>query len=40
MGCPEEIAFNAGWIDASALQERLKMLGDNAYSQYLRELLN
>jgi glucose-1-phosphate thymidylyltransferase len=40
MGCPEEIAFNAGWINTVTLQERLKKLGDNAYSQYLRELLN
>lgn len=40
MGCPEEIAFNASWIDANALKERLKKLGNNAYSQYLQELLN
>ena len=40
MGCPEEIAFNAGWINTVTLQEHLKKLGDNAYSQYLRELLN
>lgn len=38
IGSPDEIAFQAGWIDASALQERAKMFGKTAYGKYLAGL--
>ncbi len=37
--CPEEIAFRAGWIDASKLQSLAEPLKKNAYGQYLLGLL-
>lgn len=38
-GCPEEIAFEQGWIDAGQLQARAEMFAKNAYGQYLLGLL-
>ena len=38
-GCPEEIAFNAGWIDAARLRERAKLFGKTDYGRYLESLL-
>ncbi len=38
-GSPEEIAFEAGWIDADALHKRAEMFGKNNYGEYLRGLL-
>lgn len=35
----EEIAFNQGWINASQLLERAKLLAKNEYGVYLRGLL-
>ena len=40
MGCPEEIAFARGWIDAAALAERARFLGKSAYGAYLRRLID
>ncbi len=40
MGCPEEIAFAQGWIDAAALAERARFLGKSAYGAYLRRLID
>jgi glucose-1-phosphate thymidylyltransferase len=38
-GCPDEIAFNQGWIDANALRERAKKFSKNQYGRYLSRLL-
>ena len=38
-GCPEEIAFNAGWIDADTLREQAARFAKNAYGDYLSGLL-
>jgi glucose-1-phosphate thymidylyltransferase len=39
VACPEEIAFNANWIDAAALQKLAAPLAKNGYGQYLLNLL-
>ena len=39
MCCPEEIAWNAGWIDDEQLQRLAAPLGKNGYGQYLASLL-
>ena len=38
-GCPEEIAFEQGWIDAAQLAVRAKMFAKNDYGAYLAGLL-
>ncbi|SLN74247.1 Glucose-1-phosphate thymidylyltransferase 1 [Falsiruegeria litorea R37] len=38
-GCPEEIAFEQGWIDADQLRARAEMFAKNAYGRYLSGLL-
>ena len=38
VGCPEEIAFRMGFIDAAALAARAGALGKTAYGAYLRDL--
>lgn len=38
-GCPEEIAFMQGWIDADTLRERAQKLSKNDYGKYLLRLL-
>jgi glucose-1-phosphate thymidylyltransferase len=38
-GCPEEIAYEAGWIDADQLRARAEMFSKNAYGAYLEGLL-
>lgn len=37
-GCPEEIAFNQGWIDADALKEFQEFYGKSSYGAYLNRL--
>ena len=37
--CPEEIAWQQGWIDAAQLEALAKPLAKNGYGQYLRSLL-
>ena len=37
--CPEEIAFNAGWITAAKLNELALPLKNNGYGQYLLDLI-
>ena len=37
--CPEEIAFNAGWIDSSAMLHRAVTLGKTEYAKYLRRVV-
>lgn len=34
--CPEEIAFDKGWIDADRMEERAKLMGKTDYARYLR----
>jgi len=40
VGCPDEIAYRAGWIDGSALAARAAIFGKNDYGQYLLSVLN
>jgi glucose-1-phosphate thymidylyltransferase len=37
-GCPEEIAFNNGWIDAEKLSELAQVYRKNEYGRYLLEI--
>ncbi len=39
VSCPEEIAFNAGWIDAAQLEALAAPLRKNGYGEYLLGLL-
>lgn len=38
-GCPEEIAYAQGWIDAAAVAARAALFAQNAYGRYLSRLL-
>lgn len=38
IGSPDEIAFQAGWIDAAALRDRAKLFGKTGYGAYLARL--
>lgn len=38
VGCPEEIAYAAGWIDRDQLLARAEMFKKNEYGTYLRQL--
>ncbi len=38
-GCPEEIAYAQGWIDAAALAARAELFAKNSYGTYLAGLL-
>ncbi|MBV9637380.1 MAG: glucose-1-phosphate thymidylyltransferase RfbA [Methylobacteriaceae bacterium] len=38
ISCPEEIAFNLGWIDAAQLLALGEALGKSSYGQYLRRI--
>ncbi len=38
-GCPEEIAFEQGWINAEQLAARAKLFAKNDYGSYLQRLL-
>jgi len=39
VGCPEEIAYGKGWIDAAALEQRVELFKKTDYGAYLRRLL-
>ena len=39
-GCPEEIAFDMGWIDRAALAAMAEKFAKNDYGKYLRRLLD
>jgi glucose-1-phosphate thymidylyltransferase len=39
VACPEEIAFNHGWINAEQLRQQAEPLAKNGYGQYLLNLL-
>jgi glucose-1-phosphate thymidylyltransferase len=38
VGCPEEIAYQKGWIDRAALLERAALFHKNDYGTYLSDL--
>jgi glucose-1-phosphate thymidylyltransferase len=40
VGCPEEIAYAAGWINADQLRARAAQFGKNGYGAYLMRLLD
>jgi glucose-1-phosphate thymidylyltransferase len=40
IACPEEVAYNLGWIDEEALQTLAQGMQKSAYGQYLLELLD
>lgn len=39
IACPEEIAYRQRWIDAAALERLAEPMRNNAYGQYLKNLL-
>jgi glucose-1-phosphate thymidylyltransferase len=39
IACPEEIAFESGWIDSAGLEANIAALGKTSYATYLRALL-
>lgn len=39
VGCPEEVAFGKGWIDAAALERRIDLFKKTDYGRYLERLL-
>lgn len=39
IGCPEEVAFNKGWISADELKASIEKLGNSSYGHYLDSLL-
>ena len=38
VGCPDEIAYRAGWIERDALVKRAELFRKNAYGQYLHAI--
>lgn len=38
IACPEEIAFEQGWLDAEAVLRRASALGKTGYADYLRKI--
>jgi glucose-1-phosphate thymidylyltransferase len=40
IACPEEIAFNAGWVSADELLKQVEPMRKNSYGQYVITLLN
>lgn len=39
-GCPEEIAYESGWISAEDVRARVAQLAENDYGAYLRSLID
>lgn len=39
VACPEEIAFQMGWIDAAKVEALAAAIGNNPYARYLRDML-
>ncbi|MDD9708882.1 glucose-1-phosphate thymidylyltransferase, partial [Seohaeicola sp. SP36] len=39
-GCPEEIAFEQGWIDRAAMAAMAEKFAKNDYGKYLKRLLD
>jgi glucose-1-phosphate thymidylyltransferase len=40
IGCPEEVAYRMGFIDATALERLIAPVADSDYGAYLRRILN
>lgn len=40
IACPEEIAFNHGWIDAAGITSVADSMGSSDYAKYLRQLMD
>ena len=40
VGCPEEVAWRKGWIDAEDVEKLASQMGASGYGHYLRQLLN
>lgn len=40
VGCPDEIAFDQGWIDEAGIRARAKLFGKNEYGLYLSRLID
>ncbi len=40
IACPEEIAYNAGWVSAEDLLKQVEPMRKNTYGQYILTLLN
>ena len=40
VGCPEEVAWNMGFIDDDGLRQRAEPLVKSGYGQYLLDLLS
>jgi len=40
IACPEEIAYNAGWVSADDLLKHVEPMRKNSYGQYILALLN
>jgi glucose-1-phosphate thymidylyltransferase len=38
VGCPEEVAFRQGWIDANQIASLAEAMGRSSYGEYLRRL--
>ena len=38
IACPEEIAFEAGWIDENQLQKQIQLFKGNSYGEYLSKI--
>ena len=39
IACPEEVAFDQGFIDAGQLERLADSLGKSAYASYLRDMV-
>lgn len=39
IACPEEIAYNNGWITKEDIEKSIKELGNNSYKEYLEKLI-
>ena len=39
IGCPEEVAWEKGWIDNTQLKSLAKVLGNSGYGDYLSNLI-
>jgi glucose-1-phosphate thymidylyltransferase len=39
VGCPDEIAFHAGWINSEALLARARLFAKNDYGRYLKAIV-
>jgi len=40
IGCPEEVAYRMGFIDAATVERLVEPIADSDYGSYLRRVLN